>query len=100
MTAGVNGTAGHVDVYGTHAAGGGVRHTAESVRRHESMQAAIVVFLQWRFAFATHRWAFARGVFGHGAVAVLMHDDIASPQTEWHRWHALGVAAQDPPAAR
>ena|SRR5690348_14887608 len=46
VTAGVTGTAVHVDVYGTHAVGGGVRQTADPVLRHESMHAAIVVFLQ------------------------------------------------------
>jgi hypothetical protein len=100
VTAGVNGTAGHVDVYGTQAAGRGVPQTGDPVRRHEPMQAAVVVCLQWRLAFLMHRWAFARGAVGHDAVAAATHADIVSPQVEWHRRHAAGVAAQDPPAVR
>ena len=64
------------------------------------MQPAIVVFLQWRFAFLTQRRAFARGAAGQDAVAAMAHVDIAWPQTVRHGRQALGVAAHDAPAAR
>jgi hypothetical protein len=100
VTAGVTGTAVHVDVYGTHDAGAGLMQTGEPVRLHDVMQLVVVAFLQWRFAFLTQRWALARGALGHDAVAASTHADIASPQTVWHRRQALGVTAQDAPAAR
>jgi len=100
VTAGVNGTPGHVDVYGTHAAGSGVAQTGDPVRRHVSTHAAAVVFLQWRLAFAAHRWAFARGALGQDAVSAATHADIASPHALWHRRHAFGVAAQEVETAR
>src|SRR5689334_4152542 len=76
VTAGVTGTAVHVDVYGTHAVGGGVLQTGDPVLRHESMHSAIVVFLQCRLVLLTQRWAFARGALGHDAVAASTHAEI------------------------
>ena len=100
MAAGVSGTAGHVDVYATQAAGSGIAQTGDPVPRHEPMHAATVAFLQCRFAFATQRWAFARGAVGHAADPVAMQAEITSPHALWHGRHAFGIPARDAEAAR